>query len=102
MRAEIAEYKDVEIKDFSVRTVLSSKTIGNRTYNLVHRTKGWECAGSCVRMACEAYGVLFEFENATHGQWFLDIDEAQDTFSKWTERAEEDRRGWARVFPHGR
>lgn len=92
----IAEYGDVEIKDFSVRTVLESKAVGTRVYSLVHKTKGWEPAGSCARMVREAWGVLFDFENASHGQWFLDATQAKILFSKWTEKALE-----ARVYQHG-
>ena len=75
------EYGEAHLHPSSIHTVLS--TVGK--YRMVHRTRGYQCAGSVMTWVDEAWGVLFD---APHhgGQWKLTISGAEELFSAWTRR----------------
>ncbi len=79
------EYGTYTETEASKRTVLKqSKPHFNRVQKLVHKTEGFEPAGSCARFTKEAYGVLCDFQGATYGQWFKSLPEAEAYFEKHT------------------
>ncbi len=82
----VIEYRDIEGSGIarSERTQIEQREAKRNIYRLVHKTAGWECAGSCARLTNESWGVLFYAHNATHGQWFKSLAEARELFDKWT------------------
>ena len=81
MIAEIAETKG---KPWSKRTVLERHTRNGRTYELVHKSPGWETAGSMARMRdTECWSVLFMFDGAVHEQAFKTREEATTLLDRW-------------------
>ena len=69
----------------SVRTTLASITRASdgRTFRLVHKTAGLQLAGAGLTPVSDGWGVLFEMDHATHGQWFATETEARERFALW-------------------
>lgn len=84
MQAYIAEYGSITADQYGKKITLQTATKERREYRLIHRTAGYQIAGSCARLDKEAWGVLFEFDGAEHGRWFKTLPEASDLFAKWT------------------
>lgn len=91
----IKECGSVADAEKSIRTTLSSApATGENKHHyqspvrLVHKTAGYEIAGSAMRLTDESYGVLYMWQNAGHGQWFKTLAEAQRNFSKLTKARE--------------
>ncbi len=85
MEMKIAEYSEVEDKPSSKETTLKKRNNGGRTYRLVHRSPGWECAGSMARLReTECWSVLFYLDGAQHGRGFSSLKDAESLFDKWT------------------
>lgn len=83
----IVEYRDTKPEQFSKVTRLDSAVVGRREYRLSHHSDGFEPAGSCARYSArEAWSVLFEANNATHGRRFKTLAEAQSLFNDWKTR----------------
>lgn len=49
---------------------------------LAHRSAGTQIAGSRTIEVGEAYGVIWEFDHASHGQWFGSKEEALADFDR--------------------
>lgn len=66
----------------SVRTILHTATSHTGVaISLVHRTAGWECAGSGTRNVSEAWGSHYEMRDGTRGRiWFKSEAEARAHF----------------------
>lgn len=81
-----AEYGSVPDSELSVRTVLAKATGAfKRPYELIHKTAGYEIAGSCLRLTGEAWGSLsYDRNGTTHGQWFKTLAEARAQFEQFT------------------
>lgn len=78
------EYADVTPETRSKVTTIKTAVRGCE-YRLVHRSPGWERAGSMARIReNECWSVLFEMNNATHGQSFGTLVEAEKRFTLWT------------------
>ena len=84
----ISEYGDLKDAPRSVESILTRKSSARGIkYRLVHRTAGWECAGSMARLReREGWGVLFTLDGDRHGRWFHTEQEARDMLDKWTMR----------------
>ncbi len=65
----------------STRTVLA---VGRNRLateiRLVHDTAGLKPAGSRARYDCETWGVVWTFDNASHGHLFASLNEARAFF----------------------
>ena len=90
MATTIAEYSDPRVSaNRSVRSVLASAPSRNPSgiygpVRLVHKSAGWECAGSMARLTSEAWGAVFDYTNGSSGgQWFLTEAEARARFALW-------------------
>jgi len=81
-----AEYGAIPESGQSKLTVLATgKGAFNRPYELAHKTAGYEPAGSCFRLAGEAWGSISYDRNGTaHGQWFKTLGEAKAHFEQYT------------------
>lgn len=81
-----AENGVIPEKRMSQRTVLTiGKGAFGRTYELVHKTVGYEVAGSGLRITGEAWGSLsYDRNGTTHGKWFKTLAEAQENFLRLT------------------
>ena len=81
-----AEYGSIPDSELSKRTVLAEgKGAFNRAFELVHKTEGYEIAGSCLRLTSEAWGSLsYDRNGTTHGQWFKTREEARARFEQFT------------------
>lgn len=80
------EYKDIKDDEFSKRTILASGMGSfNRNYDLVHKTAGYECAGSCARYTNESWGAIAtNRDGTTSGQWYKTETEAREHFERVT------------------
>ena len=83
LTAEYGTFPDSELSKF---TVLKKATGAfSRPYELVHKTEGYEPAGSCARFTKEAWGSLSYDRNGTcHGFWFKTLEEAEQVFERFT------------------
>ena len=72
------EYGEAHLHPNSIHTVL--KTVGK--YRVVHRTRGYQCAGSAMTWVEEAWGVLFDTPYRG-GQWKGTLADAEKLFSAW-------------------
>jgi len=84
---KLAEYGTLTQEQFGKKVVLDRGFNINREYKLIHRTAGFQCAGSCARFDDEAWGVLFEFDGAEHGRYFKTEADARELFKAWTKQA---------------
>ncbi|MDE2020167.1 MAG: hypothetical protein KGJ13_07530 [Patescibacteria group bacterium] len=91
----IAEYGTVADENMSRRTVLKTgKGAFDRPFELLHKTEGYEPAGSCLRYTKEAYGAISYNRDGTRGgQWFLTLAEAETAFNRWTTPVVEQKAG---------
>ena len=83
--AAVAEYGAVKVGNLpcSKRTDLASKPgrLPGMVHTLTHRTAGYQCAGSAMTWATEAWGRLFTCrDGANGGQWFKTEAEARAAF----------------------
>lgn len=88
----IKEYGQYSDDERSVRTVLDSflsKRFNKPLYELVHKTAGYEPAGSCARLTKEMWGVLYDFQGSNHGCWFNNEAEARAEFNRKKNHPEE-------------
>lgn len=90
----IKEYRDLTDTERSVRTVHARATGAfGREYTLVHKTAGYECAGSCARYTEELWGAIGRnFDGTTTGQWYLTEAEARAHFDRVTTPITEQRK----------
>lgn len=68
------------------RTILGT-AIGafNRPYALIHKTAGYECAGSGTRYRDEAWGAIAtNRDGSTSGQWYRTEKEDREHFERMT------------------
>ena len=80
-----AEYGEIKDQTSSKETTLKKRNNGGRTYRLVHRSPGWEPAGSMARLReTESWSVLFYLDGAQHGRGFSSLADAETLFDKWT------------------
>lgn len=80
------EYGELTSADHSIRTTLASG-IGKygSKWSLVHRTAGYECAGSCARYTKECWSVDYERRDGiTGGQSYKTEAEARAHFERVT------------------
>lgn len=71
----------------SKRTVLDTgrNDYTGATVTLVHRTEGYEPAGSLCRDATEAWGAMYEMRDGTcGGTWYNNEADARARFAKMT------------------
>ncbi len=87
----IKECGQVRESEKSARTLLAEKAAtGERSHffqspvRLVHKTAGYEIAGSAMRLTTDSYGVLYAMHNAGQGRWFKNLEEAQSYFNQIT------------------
>lgn len=80
----IAEYGSINPQEYGKKIVLDEGTKGRTTYQLIHRTAGYQCAGSCARYDAEGWGVIFNKCGASHGRWFKSESAARELFAQWT------------------
>lgn len=84
------EYYELDKPDAppaSVRNVLETAPSKDSSdvIKLVHRSAGWQCAGSAATLVNEAWGALYEAKSGSRGgQWFKTFDEAKARFDLWT------------------
>ena len=80
------EYGTFPENELSKRTVLATgKGAFGRLFELIHKSEGYECAGSCARLTSEAWGSLsYGRSGTTHGQWFKTLQEAKACFEQYT------------------
>ena len=80
------EYGTFPESELSKRTILDTGAGAfGRLFELVHKTAGYECAGSCARLTSEAWGsISYDRSGTTHGQWFKTLDEAKARFEQFT------------------
>ena len=56
---QVIEYGTFPESELSKRTVLATGTGAfGRVFELVHKSEGYECAGSCARLTGEAWGSI--------------------------------------------
>lgn len=75
----------------AARSILKTgvSTATGAQLSLVHRTAGWEIAGSWYRTGNEAWGCMYEMrDGTTGGTWFKSLDEASARFHKFTGQKE--------------
>ena len=84
----ITEYGNVTDENRSRRTILED-CVGSdgRRYALVHRTPGYECAGSMARWTNESWAVETWIDGTRHGQRFKNESEARALFDRWSTNA---------------
>jgi hypothetical protein len=80
--AEVAEYGQVADQGLPVskRTTLAEKPgrLAGMYWMLIHRSAGYQCAGSAMIYVREAWGSIFTCrDGANGGQWFKTEAEAQ-------------------------
>lgn len=78
------EYSTYGDEEASKRTLLAteySPRLG-RNVRLMHKTAGYEPAGSCARFTQELWGALYDLDWSTAGQWFKTEAEARKYFNK--------------------
>jgi hypothetical protein len=82
----IIEYRDLTDKNRSIRTVLAEGMGAfGRQCKLIHKTEGYEPAGSCCRHTKEAWGAIStNFDGTTYGQWYKTEPEARAHFERVT------------------
>lgn len=72
----------------STRTVLASapsSRLAAVTVRYLHKTSGYEIAGSAMRWTKEAYGAIATLpDGTTHGRWYLTAAEARARFEQLT------------------
>lgn len=78
----IAEYGTLRPEQFGAKTTLAAVPRRNGTMRLIHRTAGYQIAGSMARFDAEAWGSIYECrtDGTTHGQWFRTEAEARARF----------------------
>lgn len=78
----VVEYgSDLETNNRSVRTVLNEgKTKQGRLLQFIHKTAGYEPAGSCARLTNKSYGVIWYVDGVMFGQWHKTMDAATRDF----------------------
>ena len=80
------EYQDLTEENRSMRTVLAEgQGAFGRPYVLVHKTSGYECAGSCARYTDESWGAIgTDFNGTMFGQWYKIEQDARAHFDRVT------------------
>lgn len=73
------EYRDCTDEMHAKTEILETKQGMRNTYNLIHSTSGYECAGAAMRWTDEYYAVRFfdNVLNAMYGKRFSKLDEAK-------------------------
>lgn len=72
--------------ELSKREVLAhGKGAFNRAFELVHKTAGYEIAGSGLRLTREAWGSLsYDRDGTSRGQWYGNLADAKARFEQFT------------------
>jgi hypothetical protein len=86
---EYGTYSDDERSERFVLDSFQSKRFNRSWYELVHKTAGYEPAGSCARLTKEAWGVLYQINGVQHGCWYVSEQEARAEFDKKKNHPEE-------------
>lgn len=78
------EYGDIKANHLPVSTytILYQRTKNGREYKLVHRSAGYEPAGSAARYTNKCWSVDFWLDNARHGRRFTVRDKADEYFDR--------------------
>ena len=80
----IVEYSEVNDGNRSRVTVLEKHVGARHEIKLLHRTAGYECAGSCARWTDEGFSVMVYGSLAPTGQRFRTEADARVKFANWT------------------
>lgn len=79
------EYRDLTAANRSIRTIISGAPGFRAHWQLIHKTAGYECAGSCARLTSESWGAIAQSEDGTtYGQWYKTESEAREHFERVT------------------
>ncbi len=79
----VVEYSEVTDQNRSIPTMLKQVEYQGRTYSLIHRTSGYEPAGSMARWTNEIWSVTALYDGTPHGRRFKTEAEARDLFDRW-------------------
>lgn len=74
---QIIEYRDCTDAMHAKQTTLETKQGARNTYNLIHSTAGYECAGAMMRWTNEYFAVRF-FDNALNAVYGIRFDNQAD------------------------
>lgn len=81
------EYRDLTDADKSIKTIHATAMGAFKArYNLIHKTAGYEPAGSCARYTEEYWGAIGTSarDGTTFGQWYKTEAEAREHFERVT------------------
>lgn len=79
----IKEYSQLTAADRSIRTIIAGAPGSRAHWQLIHKTAGYECAGSCARYTGEAWGAIAKSNSGTtYGQWYKTEAEAREHFDR--------------------
>lgn len=78
-RPRLIEYRDCTDDVCARQQVLETKQGARNTYELVHSTAGYECAGAAMRWTDEYYAVRF-FDHALNAMYGKRFSKAEDAW----------------------
>ena len=87
MKPHTKEYRDIHPSNMSVKTTHAEASGAfGAVYRLVHKTAGYECAGSCARYTDAAWGAIATsaMDGTMFGQWYKTEAEARTHFDRVT------------------